>query len=211
MRRLLPVLLLAVVAGAALPGAAAARMLGDPSVPFSADRTLTVGDRSFTGKLYATPGSQRHEQQIAGIDQVIILHGKDARGWLLLPKLNSYVEFWFTPAATELNSDDLLSAKLGEETVNGLRTTKYRIEHQARDGTLADGYIWLTREGIPMRLDGMYRRANGGTPTPIHLELSNVHQGPQNAGLFAIPDNMMKLPGGALAPLLGVGKTGQSG
>src|SRR5437764_2994092 len=120
MRRLLPALLLAIVAGAAaLPGTAAARMLGDPSVPFSADRTLTVGDRSFTGKLYATPGSQRHEQQIAGIDQVIILHGEDARGWLLLPKLNSYVEFWFTPAAAELNADDLLSAKLGEETVNG--------------------------------------------------------------------------------------------
>jgi hypothetical protein len=212
MRRLLSALLLALVAGlAALPGAAAARMLGDPSVPFSADRTLTVGDRSFTGKLYAIPGSQRHEQQIAGIDQVIILHGKDAHGWLLLPKLNSYVEFWFTPAAAELNSDDLLSAKLGEETVNGLRTTKYRIEHQARDGTLADGYVWLTREGIPMRLDGMYRPANGGKPTPVHMELSNVHQGPQDATLFAIPDNMMKLPGGALAPLLGLGKTGQSG
>src|SRR4051812_47995108 len=99
MHRLLAALLLA--ASVALPGAAAARMLGDPSVPFSADRTLMVGDRNFTGKLYAMPGSQRHEQQIAGIDQVIILHGKDAKGWLLLPKLNSYVEFWFTPAAAE--------------------------------------------------------------------------------------------------------------
>ena len=174
MRRLLPAVLLAIVAGLAALPAAAARMLGDPSVPFSADRTLMVGDRSFTGKLYATPGSQRHEQQIAGIDQVIILHGKDARGWLLLPKLNSYVEFWFTPAAAELNSDDLLSAKLGEETVNGLRTTKYRIEHQARDGTLADGYVWLTREGIPMKLDGMYRPANGGTPTPVQLNPGDV-------------------------------------
>jgi hypothetical protein len=209
MRRLLPALLLAL--SVALPGAAAARMLGDPSVPFSADRTLMVGDRSFSGKLYAAPGSQRHEQQIAGIDQVIILHGKDARGWLVLPTLNSYVEFWFTPAAAELNADDLLSAKLGEETVNGQRTTKYRIEHQAHDGTLADGYVWLTREGIPMRLDGTYRPANGGKPTAIHMELSNVHQGPQNAALFAVPQNFMKLPGGALAPLLGVGKPGQSG
>ena len=206
MRRFLPALLLALIA--ALPGAAGARMLGDPSVPFSADRSLSVGDRTFTGKLYATPGSQRHEQAVAGVDQVIILHGEDARGWLVLPKLNSYVEFWFAPAAAELSADDLLSTKLGEETIAGLRTTKYRIEHQAHDGTLVDGYVWLTREGIPMRLDGTYTPANGSKPTTVHMELSNVRQGPQNAALFAIPQNMMKLPGGALAPLLGVGKPG---
>src|SRR5258708_16061876 len=209
MRRLLPVLFLGLVVATAAPaGAPAARMLGDPSVPFSADRMLTVGERSFSGKLYAIPGSQRHEQQIAGADQVIILDGKDARGWLVLPTLNSYVEFWFAPAASELSADDLLSAKLGEETVNGLRTTKYRIEHTARDGTLVDGYVWLTREGIPMRLDGTYTPANGSKPTTVHMELSNVRQGPQNAALFAIPQNMMKLPAGALAPLLCVGQPG---
>jgi len=206
MRRLLLTALL--VLAAAHPAGAAPRMLGDPSVPFSADRSLTIGERSFTGRLYATPGSQRHEQQVAGVDQVIILHGKDARGWLVLPSLNSYVEFWFAPAATELKADDLLSTKLGEETVNGLNTSKYRIEHVAHDGTLIDGYVWLTSDGIPMRLDGMYTPANGGKPTPVHMELSNVRREKQNAALFDIPPNMMKLPGGALAPLLGVGKAG---
>jgi hypothetical protein len=208
MRRFLLALVLAATAAGGTVAPAVARMLGDPSVPFSADRSLSVGDRTFIGKLYATPGSQRHEQAVAGVDQVIILHGEDARGWLMLPKLNSYVEFWFAPAAVELSADDLLSTKLGEETIGGLRTSKYRIEHTARDGTLVDGYVWLTREGIPMRLDGTYTPANGSKPTTVHMELSNVRQGPQNAALFAIPQNMMKLPGGALAPLLGVGKPG---
>jgi hypothetical protein len=208
MRSFLLAVLLAAIAVLAGPAQAAPRMLGDPSVPFSADRSLTVGDRSFSGKVYAIPGSQRHEQQVAGVEQVIILHGKDARGWLVLPTLNSYVEFWFGRAATELKADDLLSTKLGEETIDGQPTTKYRIEHTARDGTAADGYIWLTREGIPMRLDGMYRPANGGTPTPVRMELSNLRKGPQDPALFAVPQNMMKLPGGALAPLLGVGKKG---
>jgi len=202
MRRLLLALLLAAITAAP----AAARMLGDPSVPFSADRSLSVGDRTFSGKIYAKPGSQRHEQAIAGIDQVIILHGADAKGWLVLPKLNSYVEFWFAPAAAELSADDLLSTKLGEETVAGLRTGKYRIEHVARDGTLVDGYVWLTSEGIPMRLDGMYTPPNGGKPIPVHMELSHVRREPQSKALFAVPQNMTKLPGGALAPLLGVGK-----
>jgi len=75
MRRHLPALLLGlIIATAALARSAAARMLGDPSVPFSADRTLLVGERSFSGKLYATPGSQRHEQQIAGVADAMTRH-----------------------------------------------------------------------------------------------------------------------------------------
>ena len=202
MRRFLAFsVLLATLAAFAAP--AMARMLGDPSVPFSADRTLVIGDRTFTGKLYAMPGSQRHEQAIEGIEQVIILHGPEARGWLVLPALNSYVEFAFSRAAAELGDADLLSTKLGEQTIDGRRTTKYRIEHTARDGTLVDGYLWLTREGIPMRLDGMYTPPNGGKPTPVRMELSHVRLGPQDAALFAVPQNMVKLPTNALAPLLG--------
>jgi hypothetical protein len=186
----------------------AARMLGDPGVPFSADRSLAIGDRTFSGKLFSVPGSQRHEQMIQGIPQVIILHGSEAKGWLVLPNLNSYVEFGFAKAVAELNDSDLLSTKLGEETIDGHRTTKYRVEHTARDGTMVDGYLWQTREGIPMRLDGMYTPANGGKPTPVRMELSHVRLGPQDASLFAIPQNMVKLPTGSLGPLLGARKPG---
>src|SRR6185437_15447616 len=116
--------------------------------------------------------------------------------------------FGFTRAAAELREHDLLSTKLGEEVIDGQRTTKYRVEHTARDGTEVDGYVWLTREGIPMRLDGMYTPAQGGKPTPFHMELSNVRVGPQDPALFDVPQNMVKLPTGALAPLLGMRPTG---
>ena len=186
----------------ALASPAAARMLGDPSVPFSADRTLTIGERTYSGKLFAVPGSQRHEQAIQGIPQIVILHGGDARGWWVLPGLNSVVEFGFAPTAIELSDDDLLSTKLGEETIEGRRTSKYRVEHTARDGTLVDGYLWLTRDGIPMRFAGNYTTP-GGKTTPVRLELSHVHTGPQDPALFEVPQNMAKLPLEALAPLLG--------
>jgi hypothetical protein len=185
---------------------AAARMLGDPSVAFSADSTISVGDRSFRGKVFAVPGSQRHEQAIGGIPQVVILRASDAKGWLVLPQLNSYVEFNFAPAAFELAEPDLLSPPLGEETIDGHLTVKYRAEHAARDGTMVDGYVWLTREGIPMRLDGMVRPAHGGKPMPVHLELAHVREGAQPAALFTLPQNMSKLPSGMLGGLLGVDK-----
>ena len=59
-----------------------------------------------------------------------------------------------------------------------------------------------------MRLDGMYTPANGGKPTHVHMELSHVVLGPQEASLFVVPQNMVKLPTGALGPLLGVRKAG---
>jgi hypothetical protein len=201
-------LVLATVVTLSHAGSAAARMLGDPSVPFSADRALTVGDRTFTGKVFAVPGSQRHELTIGDVPQVIILHGAEAKGWLVLPSLNSFVEFGFGKAALELSDGDLLSTKVGEEVIDGHRTTKYRIEHTARDGTMVDGYLWQTSEGIPMRLDGMYTPANGGKPTPVRMELSHVQLGPQKASLFVVPQNMVKLPTGAIGPLLGAKKAG---
>jgi hypothetical protein len=188
--------------------AADARMLGDPGVAFSADRSVTVGDRTFAGKLYAVPGRQRHELTVDGIPQVIILHAGQARGWLLVPGINSYVEFGFAPVEAELSDESLLSARLGEETIDGRRTTKYRVEHVTRNGALVDGYVWLTREGIPMRLDGMYTPAHGGKATPVRMELSNLRLGPQETTLFSVPPNMMKLPMSGLAPLLGLRREG---
>jgi hypothetical protein len=190
---------------AALVQPAAARMLGDPTVPFSADSTITVGDRSFHGKVFATPGSQRHEQAIGGIPQIIILHGKDARGWLVLPQLASYVEFNFGPAAFELSEPDLLSPPLGEEMVAGQRATKYRAEHTAKDGTEVDGYVWLTKTGIPVKLEGNVRPEKG-KPTPFRLELTHIREGAQAAELFTLPPNLNKLPTGMLGGLLGVDK-----
>jgi hypothetical protein len=190
---------------AALPARAAGSLLGDPSVAFSADRALTVDGRADDGKIFVRPGAQRHIQAIGGIDQVVILHPREAKGWLVLPRLNSYVEFGFAPALPELSDPSLLSTKVGSETIDGKPTTKYRVEHTARDGTLVEGYLWLTREGIPMRLDGTFTSGRGGRATPVHMELSHVQQGPQDAGLFEVPQNMMKLPTGALNNLLGVG------
>src|SRR5689334_19131614 len=116
----------------ALPLPATAALLGDPSVPFSADRTVVVDGRTFAGRVYAVPGKQRHELEIEGIPQVILLHA-DGRGWLVVPTLKSYVEFGWAQVLAELGDAAALGTPVGEETVGGLKATKYRVEHTARD------------------------------------------------------------------------------
>jgi len=201
MKKLFSLILL--IAAVARPAAARAQMLGDARVAFSADRTLTIDDRTYTGKLYSRPGFQRHEQDLGGIEQVILLRRDDSHGWLVLPSARSYVEFFFRQATAELSDPSLQKTAVGHETVSGLRTTKYRVEHTARDGTSVDGYIWTTDQGILVKAEGEYTPAKGGRPTQVRLLLSNVRVAPQNQALFEPPENYMKLPSSALQPLLG--------
>jgi hypothetical protein len=184
-----------------LPLPAAAELLGDAKVPFSADRTVVVDGRSFTGRLFAAPGKQRHEQDIEGISQVILLRA-DGRGWLVVPNLKSYVEFGFAPVLAELGDAAVLSTPVGQETVAGQKATKYRVEHTARDGTQVDGWLWRTAEGIIVKMDGTVRPRRG-KPSDVQMTLGNIRKGPQDANLFELPQGLVKLPSGALAPLLG--------
>jgi hypothetical protein len=187
----------------ALPLPAAAQLLGDARVGFTADRTVVVNDRTFQGRVWSMPGKQRHEQDIEGIPQVILLRG-DGRGWLVLPGMKSYVEFGYATVLAELGDPAAVGTPVGKETVGGVRTTKYQIEHTARDGTLIDGWVWRSDEGIVMKLDGTATPKRGtGKPMQIKMSLSNVRTGPQQASLFDLPQGLVKLPSGALQPLIG--------
>jgi hypothetical protein len=208
MMRRSKILLTFVLALAGLPLAGArATLLGDAAVSYSADSTVTVNGRSYAGTVFHVPGRDRHEQEIQGIAEVVILDGTAMRGWLVLPRLGSYVEFTFPQLMAELNAQTLLRAPLGHETVNGVRTTKYRIDHTAADGLRAQGFAWVSADGVLMRLDGSVNRPGASQATAIRLELDNLRLGRQERALFELPPGLTRLPGGALAPLLG-GRSG---
>ena len=197
-------LLMLVLALAALPaGRASATLLGDATVSYSANSTVTVNGRSYAGMVFHIPGRDRHEQEIEGIAEVVILDGVAMRGWLMLPRLGSYVEFTFPQLMAELNAQTLLRSPVGRETVNGVRTTKYRIDHTAADGMHAQGFAWMSADGVLMRLAGDVTRPGATRPTAIQLELDNLRLGKQERGLFDLPPGLTRLPSGALAPLLG--------
>jgi hypothetical protein len=125
------------------------------------------------------------------------------RGWLMLPRLSSYVEFTFPQLMAELNAQTLLRSPVGRETVNGVHTTKYRIDHTAADGMRAKGFAWVSANGVLMRLAGDVTRPGMSRPTAIQLELDNLRLGKQDRALFDLPPGLTRLPGEALAPLLG--------
>jgi hypothetical protein len=184
-------------------GPARAAMLGDASVPYRAERTVTVDGRTYSGPVMNVPGHQRHEQDLLGMHEVFLLDIKEARGFLVLPSVRTYLEFPFPPLMAELDAPDLLRRPVGPETVAGIATTKYRVDHTAQDGSRAQGFVWVTRTGILMKLEASVTRAHGGRPMEIAMALSQVATGPVDPALFQLPQGLMRLPADALGPLLG--------
>ncbi|HXA71104.1 MAG TPA: hypothetical protein VNW24_11685 [Stellaceae bacterium] len=182
--------------------AAFARVVGDSGVAYSADRALSVNGQRYDGVLYAMPGFQRHEQTMAGMQQVAIFNLTAGRGYFVVPSVRTYIDFPIDVAVRELSQPDLVGAPLGTERQGGVVTTKYRVDHRAADGTRIEGFVWLAASGIPMRGEGSVIEASGKR-TPVSWTLSNVHVAPQDPGLFQPPDGFYRLPAAALPGILG--------
>jgi len=202
MRFLISWLFLAAALVGAQP-AAAQQLLGDTRVPYSADRTVVTGGKTYVGRVYAEPGKQRHEQIINGLPVTAILRADKSVAWLELVDLHVFSDFKFPAAITDYASAQQLGAPVGTEMIAGLPAKKYRVERKGSDGSELFGYAWINDEGIVLKLEGSFIEPNGHE-TKAGYELSNVHRGPQPPELFELPKGMTRLPPEAVAPLMGI-------
>jgi hypothetical protein len=189
--------LLAVLAAPAL-----AETLGDARVGFSAERVLVINGQSYVGRMWHMPGEQRHEQDLPALRPIFILRAGTTIGDIILPKLHTVVEFALPKELSILGYPNLLRKPVGQETVNGIATTKYEVDEEKPQGR-AVGLLWLSEEGIPMKCDARLTTDKGKVST-IRWELRHVKIGAQDAALFEIPHDYAKLPPEAAAPLLGM-------
>ena len=196
--RLLPTAFVAIVL--ALPAYASALL--DAPISFSATRTVTIDGKPYTGAMFHAPGRERDEQRLGAMDMAFILDGQSSQGLLVVPSIKTFVTFPFPPMLSALVDAEVEKQKpVGEEPVDRVPTTKYRVERTTSDGTHGEGFVWVSRRGVLMRLDGVVT-SPGGHKTKIAMKLADVKEGPQQPELFARPANMNELPFQALAPLL---------
>ena len=185
-----------------VPGAAGAATLGDAQIGFTADRTLVIDGRSYRGKIWTMPGKERHEQAIQAFRPVFLLRADSPLGEVVLAQMKTIVQFTMPAELRILGTPALKKHPVGRETVNGIATTKYAIDETVPEGRAA-GAMWLSRDGIPMKLAGSFTRQSGKV-SDVRWELSHVKIGPQPAALFEAPKGFSKLPPEAIAPLLGL-------
>jgi hypothetical protein len=181
---------------------ARAGTLSDSRVGFSADRTLILDGKTYAGKVWTMPGKERHEQMIKGFQPVFILRGDSPIGDIVLAQLHTTVEFVFPAELRLLAEPRLTRHPIGHDIVNGIPTMEYAVDETTPQGH-AEGTLWLSRDGIPMRCVGTFTAPDGHHST-LKWELSHVKIGPQPEALFEVPQGFNRLPAEAVAPLLGL-------
>jgi hypothetical protein len=152
--------------------------------------------------MWHMPGEQRHEQDLPALRPIFILRADSAIGDIILPKLHTVVEFALPKELSILGDPGLLRQPVGQETVNGIATTKYDVDEKMPQGR-AVGSLWLSQDGIPMKCDARVA-TDKGKVSMIRWELRHVKIGTQDPALFEIPHDYAKLPPEAAAPLLGM-------
>ncbi len=118
-------------------------------------------------------------------DIVSIVNNNDGTFRQLFLNLGVYVNMQVPNAQLpEITSRE----NLGSETVNGYQTTKYRLVLKGADGYRADGFYWITDQGITVKTVARQITASG--PMDVDIELSNIKTGPIDPAMFTVPDTL---------------------
>ncbi|MDH5700372.1 MAG: DUF4412 domain-containing protein [Nitrospirota bacterium] len=87
--------------------------------------------------------------------------------------------------------------EVGQETVNGMKTTKSKVVAVKKDGSgKFGGFFWATKEGIPVKMDLLSKE--GDKKMRMVRELTNIKLEKQDPTLFEIPAGYTKNDMGAL-------------
>jgi len=179
---------------------ASAAVLPRPTVDYAADVAMQMtghgtghGPLEVKGKVYVAGDKQRRETTLMGRTNVVINRRDKKVAWVLIPERNGYTE----QAMGGMNGDPYASweqpgvtlTKLGQEKVNGVEATKYRAEADAKEGYMDTGFLWLTKENIPVRMEAHVK----GQDSQLVVNYTNIKTGEQDAALFEIPPSYHKM------------------
>ena len=172
--------------------AAHAAGLPAPTVEYSADRVIESEAGTFNGKVYAAKGKERMEMHMGDMKTVMILRRDKQLGWSLIPMQKMYQEIDFAKAAQQSGAapdDQVEITVVGTETIEGFETTKYKM---LLEGGSAGGFIWITQEGIPVKMDMLSK--SGRKKSRITMTLTNLTIGAQDPQLFELPADYSAMP-----------------
>lgn len=177
-----------------LPAAGWSAPPPEPKVDYAADsRMETEGGLTMKSHVYHSSGKQRMEMGGAGGNVTIIRKDKKVM-WQLIG--NMYLEMSLDrPDSHDPDSMDVQQTAVGNETVNGIKTTKYKVIATKKDGSKFGGFFWTTKDGITMKMDLLSK--DGDKKLRISNELTNLKIEKQDPKLFEIPPGYTKNDMGA--------------
>lgn len=186
--------------------------LSRPQVEYSADSVMQTEDGTIEQHVYATPTKERQELLTGDGDGVIQIFRYDTKMmWQLMPSEHMYMEHAMAKAAAKSNDMsqwDFEETAMGEETLDGVKVTKYKTIATSTDGKKFGGFSWRTKDGIAVKTDLLYKEGN--EKKRMTTELKNLKVGKQDPKLFEIPEGFTKFDMAGMMGGMG-GMMGQEG
>jgi hypothetical protein len=172
-------------------------------VDYSADSTMeTKGGMTMKSRIYHTADKERME--MGGSDGMTTIIRKDRKVvWQLMG--NMYMERPLdTLNQSGMDTFDLVEqAEVGQETINGVKTTKSKVVAVKKDGSgKFGGFFWITKEGITVKADMLSK--DGDKKMRMTSELTNLKIEKQDPALFEIPAGYTKNDMGAMMGMGGM-------
>jgi hypothetical protein len=155
------------------------------NVSYSAD--LLVGrDHLRHGHMWRTP--QAYRQEIGERQPAVVLRFDRNLAWLVVNG-GFVVEVDFARTgmalASILSGRDLNPISDGQDLVDGVETTRYRVHFNHDPVAHFAGLVWVSKPGVVMRIAG--EGAFGGREGRVDVEARNVKLGHQPESLFDEP------------------------
>ena len=165
----------------------------DPDVSYSAVRVMRTDRGDIELKEYRAPGRTYTEFDQQGVKGGMLMFEEQGKAYVLMPQMGMYREVSIDQAMEQGggNAQVVEVSRVGDETINGMDTTKYASKFQDKNGT-ADGFIWVSEDGIPIRWHMTY--TSGRQSDTFVMDLKNLQIGPQDPALFEVPANLQPMP-----------------
>lgn len=190
-----------------------ASQLARPQAEYSADAMIQTEEGSMQQRVYVTPTKERKETLTgAGEGAVMIFRYDTKLMWTLMPAEHMYMENSMAGGQGQGNDPSQWTYEdtvVGEETLNGVKVTKYKTIATSTDGKKYGGFSWRTKDGINLKQDLLYKEGN--EKKRMLTELSNLQIGRQDPQLFEIPEGFSKFDMGGMMGMMGRQGTGQRG
>ena len=193
---------------------AQAAPINRPQAEYSADATVENEEGTTKQKIFMTPTKERKEMLTgSGEGAVQIFRYDNKVMWMLMPSEHMYMEYPIgggPSKGSDTSQWTYEDTAMGEETLNGVRVTKYKTIATSTDGKKYGGFSWRTKEGINLKQDLLYKE--GTEKKRMLTELSNLQVGTQDPKLFEIPDGFNKFDmGGMMGGMMGGPGMGRPG
>ena len=172
-------------------------------VSWQATRVVRVDGRSFETRVHHAKLRERISAVIEGVELDLVLRYDRKLMWQMTPLLAMAGETDLSAMDTPATIRVLARERLGEETVAGQPTTRYRVKYQTQGGEQREGQYWQNAAGVHVKsrfavpdVDGKLRQ--------VELELRDLRVREQPAELFEVPGDYGVIQVDASAILRGV-------